>query len=188
MLRGLGWLVGLFIESMGLHPDRGFPYWAKLWSQDSPDREMFGVLFPLHLHPLYARGSFSAFLLRKVEKRLSGNRESTEGSELPAYAKHLSVGPRARPSPPESNATDGGEEWGRAGLTRKQSPVSCAVVSTLLKPLQQTHYRAESAPVFQGFSWGCCCLLGFPWNRGEEHGVMLQQWGLPACPQRGCVL
>lgn len=123
---------------------------------------MFGVLLPLLLHPLYARCSFSAFLLRKVEKRLSGNRESTEGSELPAYAKHLSVRPRARPSPPESNAADGGEEWGRAGLTRKRSPASCAVLSALLKPLQETHYRAESAPVFQGISWGCCCLLRLP--------------------------
>ena len=36
---------------------------------------MFGVLLPLHLPPLYARGSSSAFLLRKVEKRLSGNRK-----------------------------------------------------------------------------------------------------------------
>lgn len=45
-----------------------------------------------------------------------------EGHELPAYAKHLSMRPGSQPSPPESNATD-------RGLTRKRSPVSCAVLS-----------------------------------------------------------
>lgn len=47
---------------------------------------MFGVLLALCLLPLYVRGSFFA-LLRKVEKRLSDSRKSTEGQELPAYAK-----------------------------------------------------------------------------------------------------
>lgn len=97
---------------------------------------------------MYARGFFAALLLRKVENRLSGNGESTEGHELPAYAKHLSMTARSQPSPPESNATDHGEERGCAGLTRKRSLVSCAMLSALLKLLQETQHLAEWDPVF----------------------------------------
>lgn len=58
---------------------------------------MFGVLLALCLLPLYVRVSFFA-LLRKVEKRLSDSRKSTEGQELPAYAKHLSMRVTSHPS------------------------------------------------------------------------------------------
>lgn len=57
---------------------------------------MFGVLLALCLLPLFVRGSFSAFL-RKVEKRLGDRRKSTEGQELPAYAKHLRMRPTSHP-------------------------------------------------------------------------------------------
>lgn len=35
---------------------------------------------------------------------------------------------------------------------------------------------AELDPVFQGVSWGCCCLLGSPPNTAELHGAVLQRW------------
>lgn len=88
---------------------------------------MFGVLLPLHPHPLYARGFFSAFLLRKVERSLNGNRESTEGAELSACAECLSVRPRAQPSPPEPNTSDRGEEWAVLGehANKARRPLPC---------------------------------------------------------------
>lgn len=95
---------------------------------------MFWVLLALCLLPLYVRGSFSA-LLRKVEKRLSDSRKSTEGQELPAYAKHLSMRPTSHPFPRNPPPlTRGGMEPCWANPQAEPSVLS----EWLLQPQQET--------------------------------------------------
>lgn len=168
MLRELGWLV-LFIENTVLHQDRSFPYWPRLCLKTSPDKETFGVLLWLHLHPLGARGSFSALLLRKLGKRLSGGRESTEpgACSLCKASQHQTQ---------VSAFSWAQHHWpkGRNGAMLgdlQVRPVSCAVLSALLTPWQETQTLQNQTLCFRA-SAGLLLPAGLPlehqWRAGGD--------------------
>lgn len=123
-----------------------------------PDKEIFWVLLALCLLPLYVRASFSA-LLRKVKKRLSGSRKSTEGQEPPADAKHLSMRPTSHPLPWIQH------HWARGRMEPSQAMPQAG---PSVQPVLSSSCNHSRSPFLADWT--------MPW-----------WWGWPAFPQRGCM-